>query len=195
MQRPHATGLAAALALTWLAAAAAWAGGKNRKYYSNDMSVEDLKVEMKMMQRSIGAAGCGYCHVMKPKRDFSLDTEKKETTRSMLTMVDKINKSLFTKDALGIKDGDAPVATCYMCHKGKEKPEYKPANADQEKAQAKFKAELDKPEQAEMVKAMKEVVEKLNKDHFTWKDAPKATCWMCHRGAVEFSTKLPDEDK
>lgn len=172
----------------------AWAGGKNLEYYPKDMQIEDLKAEMKVLQRSVGATDCAYCHVVKPKRDFAADTDLKKTTRVMLKMVDKIQKDLFTKEALGIKEGEAPKATCYMCHRGKEKPEYKPQGADAEKAQAKFEAECKKPEAEKIVAAMKKVVEKINKDHFTWKDAPKATCWMCHRGKTEMSTKAPDGD-
>ena len=92
-----------------------------------------------MLQRSVGAEDCAYCHVVKPKRDFADDrVATKKTTRSMLVMVDKINKDLFTKDALGIKEGNVPKATCFMCHHAKNKPEYKAAGADQEKAHAKF---------------------------------------------------------
>jgi hypothetical protein len=184
-----------ALALALVGGATAWADWKNVQYYPKDMPSEDLKAAMSVLQRSVGAENCAYCHKVKPQRDMAFDTEKKKTARAMLLMVDKINKNLFTKDALGIKDDDVPKATCFMCHHGKEKPEYKPANADQEKAQAKFVEGTKDPDNAQMVTSMKKLVEKLNKDHFTWKDAPKATCWMCHRGSLEFSTKLPDEDK
>jgi hypothetical protein len=192
MQRP-AKALVVTLAFLGYAAVAAWAGGSNLEYYSKDMPIEELKDEMKVLQRSVGAQGCEYCHVVKPKRDFANDSvEQKKTTRFMLKMTEKVNKELFTKDALGIKEGDAPKATCYMCHKGKEKPVYEPQNDAEKKLAAKFEEECKKPDNASMVTAMKKVVEKLNKDSFTWKKAPKATCWMCHRGSAEFSTKLPD---
>jgi hypothetical protein len=42
-----------------------------------------------------------------------------------------------------------------------------------------------------MVDAMKKLTAELNEKVFTWKDAPKATCWMCHRGRFEFSSKIP----
>ena len=38
---------------------------------------------------------------------------------------------------------------------------------------------------------MKKLVEELNTNYFTWKDAPKATCWMCHRGKMEWKYQLP----
>jgi hypothetical protein len=187
MDRRVALSLAGFSALS-LIAATAWAGGKNLQYYSKDMSMEDLKAEMKVLKSSLGV-GCDHCHQMKPKRDFSADVENKKIARSMLTMTDKINKECFTKDFLGIKEGEVPKATCFMCHKSKEKPETKPEKAD---ANKKFEEAIKDPKHKDMVAGMKKVVEKLNKDFFTWKNAPKASCWMCHRGEVEFSTKAPD---
>jgi hypothetical protein len=185
MDRKVVLPLAAFSALA-LVAGVAWAGGKNLQYYSKDMTMEDLKAEMKVLKSSLGV-GCDHCHQMKPKRDFSADVENKKIARSMLTMTDRINKDCFTKEFLGLKE--PPKATCYMCHKGKEKPEYKPEKAD---ANKKFEEAVKDDKHKDTVAAMKKLVEKLNKDFFTWKGAPKATCWMCHRGQVEFSTKAPD---
>ncbi|MBI3724515.1 c-type cytochrome [bacterium] len=181
-----------------LIAATASAGGKNIQYYDKDMSLEDIKKEMRTLRRSLGT-DCSHCHQMKP-RDYSLDTDTKKTARNMLNMVDKINKDLFTKDALGIKEGDAPKASCFMCHKGKEKPEYKPEAKDADK-EKKFQEAVKADKHKTMKAGMEKMMDKLNKNHFTKEtlgiakgDAPKATCWMCHRGEVEFSTKMPDDD-
>lgn len=178
---------AAALALV---GATAWAGGKNLQHYPKDMSMEDLKAEMKVLKNSLGVS-CEHCHQYKPKRDFSVDTDTKKTARSMLDMTDKLNKNCFTKEFLGIKEGDVPKASCFMCHKGNEKPEYKPEKAD---ANAKFEASCKEDKNKEVVASMKKLVEKINKDYFTWKNAPKATCWMCHRGSTDIELKAPEGD-
>jgi len=174
-------------------AATAWAGGKNLQHYSKDMSMEDLKAEMKVLKSSLGV-GCDHCHQMKPKRDWAVDVDNKKIARSMLDMTDKLNKDCFTRDFLGIKEGEVPKATCFMCHKGKEKPEMKPAKED---ANKKFEEACKDAKNKDMAAAMKKLVDKINKDYFTWKDAPKATCWMCHRGNEEpekrpFSKDLPE---
>ncbi len=173
-----------------MVATAALAGGKNLQHYDKSMSMEDIKAEMKVLKNSLGVS-CEHCHQYKPKRDFSVDTDVKKQARSMLDMVDKLNKDCFTKDFLGIKEGEVPKATCILCHKGKEKPEFKPDKAD---ANAKFEAECKDDKHKQVVASMKKLVDKINKDFFTWKNAPKATCWMCHRGTREIDMKVPDGD-
>jgi hypothetical protein len=170
-------------------AAVAYAGGRNLEYYSKDMEMPALKNEMKVLKNSLGV-DCSHCHQVAPKRDFATEIPMKKTARKMLFMTDKVNKDLFTKEFLGIKEGEAPKVTCYTCHKGKEKPEYKAKNAEDEK---KFMAKAEDPKHKAMSDSMKKLVEKLNKDHLNWKDAPKATCWMCHRGELEFSSKAPGD--
>lgn len=166
-----------------------WApgGAKNLEYFPKDIDLEKLKGEMKTISRSLGVE-CDKCHVVKPTRDMSLDTEGKKSGRSMLSMLKKMNENVLTADFLGRKRGIE--GTCYMCHKGKWKVETKPENADDEK---RFNAMVDSGKKKKTVDAMKKLVETLNKDYFTWKDAPKATCWMCHRGRGEFRTRLPRE--
>jgi hypothetical protein len=174
-------GFAAVVFGVALATTRADAAGKNLKHFPKDISSEDLQASMKLIKNSLGVQ-CGYCHVVVPKKEFDKDTPKKKAALYMLDMVDKINKELFTWQ-------DAPKATCYMCHRGEEKTELKPESSDKEN---KFKAECQDPKNADVVKSMKAMVEKLNKSYFTWKDAPKATCWMCHRGEKEPKTKLPE---
>jgi hypothetical protein len=36
-----------------------------------------------------------------------------------------------------------------------------------------------------IARKMMHMVEQLNRDTFTWEDAPRVTCFMCHRGDVE----------
>jgi hypothetical protein len=172
-----------ALGLALAIAGPAVAGGRNLKYYPQDISGDDLQANMKLIKNSLGVR-CDHCHVVMPNKEFFKDTPRKETARNMLRMVDKISKEYFTWDA------DAPKATCFMCHHGAEKPELKPEKAD---AEDKFKKGCEDPKNAKAVKLMKDLVEKINKKLFTWKDAPKATCWMCHRGEKEPKLKAGDE--
>jgi hypothetical protein len=36
-----------------------------------------------------------------------------------------------------------------------------------------------------VAREMMRMLEKLNREHFTWEGAPQATCFMCHRGEQE----------
>jgi hypothetical protein len=161
-------------------AVTAWAGGKNLQFYPKDTSDTEIRSEMRMMNRSLGAR-CGTCH----ERDRSADTDKKKFCRTMLEMTKGLNAKQFTKELLGEK---IAKANCYMCHKGSTEVELEPEKADDEK---KFNDSVAAGRHKRTVDAMKKLVDALNKDYFTWKDAPKATCWMCHRGKFEFQATLP----
>ena len=160
---------------------------KNLQFFSKDISANDLKAEMSTVKRSLGV-NCAHCHQWKPERDFSVDTENKKTARSMLEMQKKLNEKCFTVDFLGMKKN--PKATCFMCHKGEKKPEYEPKDPDQEK---KFNDMVESGRKKKTCDSMKKLVDELNKDYFTWKDAPKATCWMCHRGRGGMKLQPPAE--
>lgn len=160
---------------------------RNLHHYKKDISDGALKDEMKLIKRSLGTK-CEHCHVVKPTRDMAADTDTKKTARSMLDMTDVINKKYFTTDFLGFKK--PLTATCYMCHKGHEKVETEAKNADDEK---RFNAMKESGRKKRTIDAMKKLTDALNKDVFTWKDAPKATCWMCHRGRGEFQVRAPKD--
>ena len=49
----------------------------------------------------------------------------------------------------------------------------------------------DDYEEKRKARDMMRLVERLNRDFFTWDDAPDVTCWLCHRGDVEPETALP----
>ncbi len=169
----------------------AWAAGKNLQHFKKDISDDDLNAQMKIIKRSLGVS-CKNCHQMEP-RDMSVDTDKKKIARDMLDMTDKINKNDFNAQLFGKRR--IAAVDCNMCHKGHAKPEMKPASADDEK---KFNEMVDSGRKKKAVDGMKQLVENLNKTYFTWKDAPKATCWMCHRGHGGFKNTLPagdDDDK
>jgi hypothetical protein len=164
-----------------------WAEGKNLQHFPKYTKIEDLKAEMGLIKRSLGV-DCAYCHRMQPTRDMAFDTEKKKVARAMLEMQKKLNEKCFTPGFLGMKK--APRATCYMCHHGHDEVETKPDKPEDEK---KFNDFVESGKKKKVVEGMKKLVDELNETFFTWKDAPKATCWMCHRGEVEWKHELPRE--
>ena len=164
-----------------------WAEGKNLQHFPKDIKNDDLKAEMGLIKKSLGV-DCNYCHKMQPTRDMAFDTEKKKVGREMLDMQKKLNEKCFTPEFLGMKK--TPKATCYMCHHGHDEVETKPEKPEDE---AKFNAAVDSGKKKKVVESMKKLVDELNKNYFTWKDAPKATCWMCHRGKMEWKYQLPRE--
>jgi len=165
----------------------AWADGKNLQHFPKDTKDDDLRAQMKIIRRSLGTT-CEHCHQKEP-RDFSVDTDVKKVGRNMLDMVDKINKNDFKAELFGKRR--IAAVDCWMCHKGHEKPEMSPENADDEQ---KFKDAVDSGRKKKAIDGMKKLVETLDKTYFTWKDAPKATCWMCHRGHLGFKTTMPVAD-
>lgn len=68
---------------------------------------------------------CVYCHVSESLENwdrFADDVPRKRMARSMMLMVDDINKTKF---------GGRRVLTCYSCHRGAETPRVIPSLADQ----------------------------------------------------------------
>ncbi|MCZ6877582.1 MAG: c-type cytochrome, partial [Acidobacteria bacterium] len=76
---------------------------------------EDLRPIMRAFTAGLGV-GCQHCH---EEGNFAVDTELKELARNMIRMVEHLNADVFTWS-------NAPTATCFMCHKGHEKPELEP---------------------------------------------------------------------
>jgi len=106
-------GLALALALTLTAQppSVAAAPGKNLKVLPKDTDVEQLKKDMKVMAKSLGAS-CDTCHDLEA---MEKDSPMKEKARSMMRMVGTINGQLK-------KDGFKDQVTCKTCHNGQKKP-------------------------------------------------------------------------
>ncbi len=108
-------------------AAAAQAKGEGEVHFKNlellpkDISKKELMATMKGFSKALGVR-CEFCHVMKPTKDFAKETKKKDITREMMKMTRKIDEQFFTWPK-------APKATCYMCHRGDEKPRFAPAGA------------------------------------------------------------------
>ena len=75
----------------------------------------DLRPIMRSFNAGLGEE-CGFCHEWP---DYAKDTEHKERARDMIEMVRHLNSEVFTWP-------DAPRATCFMCHRGHEEPEFQP---------------------------------------------------------------------
>ena len=43
----------------------------------------------------------------------------------------------------------------------------------------------DEIREKRVARDMMQMVERINRENFTWNDAPEATCFMCHRGELE----------
>lgn len=74
---------------------------------------------VKVMKTFAAALGkkCDFCHV---KGDFSSDDkDHKRDARMMIDLVASLNEKFFT-------DPNGPRATCFMCHRGAEKPVFNP---------------------------------------------------------------------
>src|SRR3989454_8462998 len=68
---------------------------------------------------------CVYCHVPESLENwdrFADDVPRKRMARSMMLMVDDINKTKF---------GGRRALTCYSCHRGAQTPRVIPSLADQ----------------------------------------------------------------
>ena len=76
---------------------------------------EDLRPIMRSFNAGLGV-GCQHCH---EEGNFAADTAIKENARNMIRIVEHLNTDVFTWP-------NAPTATCFMCHKGHEKPELQP---------------------------------------------------------------------
>ncbi len=86
--------------------------------------VSEFMGTMGFFAASIGL-NCVFCHVPESLQDwkkFAVDVPRKRIARSMITMVNTINKNNF---------GGRPVLTCYSCHHGNERPKAIPSLAQQ----------------------------------------------------------------
>jgi Photosynthetic reaction centre cytochrome C subunit len=86
--------------------------------------VSEFMATMGFFSASVGL-NCVYCHVAESLEDwkkFAEDVPRKRTARTMIQMVNTINKMNF---------GGRPVVTCYSCHHGNERPKAIPSLAIQ----------------------------------------------------------------
>ncbi len=84
--------------------------------------VSEFMSTMGFFSASLGL-NCVFCHVPESLQDwkkFAEDVPRKRMARSMIAMVNTINKSNF---------GGRAVVTCYSCHHGNERPKQIPSLA------------------------------------------------------------------
>jgi len=96
----------------------------NLKVLSKNISAEELDQTMKAFSKSLGVK-CGHCHAPKSNGeeglDFASDANlKKQITREMMKMTNKINKKYFKYHD---EDGMLKQIGCATCHNGKAEPE------------------------------------------------------------------------
>jgi len=103
--------------------------------------VSEFMATMGFFSASVGL-NCVYCHVAESLQDwqkFAEDVPRKRMARTMIQMVNTINKSNF---------GGRRVITCYSCHHGNERPKDVPSLAIQYGTPEEDPNEIEIPPQA-----------------------------------------------
>ncbi|PWT97413.1 MAG: hypothetical protein C5B51_31415 [Terriglobia bacterium] len=100
--------------------------------------VSEFMGTMGFFAASLGL-NCVYCHVPESLQNwpkFAEDVPRKRMARTMIQMVNAINKANF---------GGRPVVTCYSCHHGNQRPKAVPSLAEQ------YGVPLEDPNEIEIV--------------------------------------------
>jgi len=103
--------------------------------------VSEFMGTMGFFAASLGL-NCVFCHVPESLQDwkkFAVDVPRKRIARSMIRMVNSINKDNF---------GGRAVLTCYSCHHGNERPKAIPSLAQQYGVPDEDPNEIEVPPQA-----------------------------------------------
>ena len=103
--------------------------------------VSEFMGTMGFFSASLGL-NCVYCHVADSLQDwqkFAEDVPRKRMARTMIQMVNAINKTSF---------GGRPVVTCYSCHHGNPRPKEIPSLAVQYGTPEEDPNEIEIPPQA-----------------------------------------------
>ena len=103
--------------------------------------VSEFMATMGFFSASVGL-NCVYCHVAESLQDwqkFAEDVPRKRMARTMIQMVNTINKNNF---------GGRRVITCYSCHHGNERPKDVPSLAVQYGTPEEDPNEIEIPPQA-----------------------------------------------
>jgi hypothetical protein len=103
--------------------------------------VSEFMATMGFFSASVGL-NCVYCHVAESLQDwkkFAEDVPRKRMARTMIQMVNSINKTNF---------GGRHVITCYSCHHGNERPKDVPSLAVQYGTPEEDPNEIEIPPQA-----------------------------------------------
>ena len=108
--------------------------------------VSEFMSTMGFFAASVGL-NCVFCHVPESLQDwkkFAEDVPRKRMARSMIAMVNTINKNNF---------GGHAVITCYSCHHGNERPKQIPSLALQYGTPEEDPNETEIPPQPEIGRA------------------------------------------
>ena len=101
--------------------------------------VNEFMGTMGFFSASLGL-NCVFCHVTESMENwakFAEDVPRKRITRTMIAMVNNINRTNF---------GGRPMVTCYSCHRGGERPKVIPSLADQ------YSVPAEDPNEVEIVR-------------------------------------------
>jgi hypothetical protein len=116
--------------------------------------VSEFMGTMGFFSASLGL-NCVFCHVPESLQDwkkFAVDVPRKRIARSMITMVNTINKNNF---------GGRPVLTCYSCHHGNERPKAIPSLAQQYGTPEEDPNEIEVPPQVVPGPSAEQILEKF----------------------------------
>jgi photosynthetic reaction center cytochrome c subunit len=116
--------------------------------------VSEFMATMGFFSASLGL-NCVYCHVAESLQDwrkFADDVPRKRRARTMIQMVDTLNKASF---------GGRHVITCYSCHHGNERPKDMPSLALQYGTPEEDPNEIEIPPQPASGPSADQILEKF----------------------------------
>jgi len=116
--------------------------------------VSEFMATMGFFSAAVGL-NCVYCHVAESLQDwkkFAEDLPRKRTARTMIQMVNAINKTNF---------GGRHVITCYSCHHGNERPKDIPSLAVQYGTPEEDPNEIEIPSQPASGPSADQILEKF----------------------------------
>ena len=116
--------------------------------------VSEFMATMGFFSASVGL-NCVYCHVAESLQDwqkFADDVPRKRMARTMIQMVDTINKANF---------GGRHVITCYSCHHGNQRPKDIPSLALQYGTPEEDPNEIEIPPQPASGPSVDQILEKF----------------------------------
>jgi len=91
---------------------------QNLQVLPKDMTMEQITQTMQSIRQALGVQ-CTHCHVGGPADRAKDDKPEKTMARNMMKMVQNLN------DMLG-GTAEAPMVTCFTCHRGALKPAIAP---------------------------------------------------------------------
>jgi hypothetical protein len=116
--------------------------------------VSEFMGTMGFFAASLGL-NCVFCHVPESLQDwkkFAVDVPRKRIARSMITMVNAINRNNF---------GGRPALTCYSCHHGNERPKAIPSLVQQYGTPEEDPNEIEVPPEAVPGPSAEQILDKF----------------------------------